>query len=46
VGCHFLLHSASTATCKSIKDGNPTEGQEKAEISILRDGHTARKRIA
>lgn len=30
----------------SIKDGDPPEGQEKAEISILRDGHTARKRIA
>lgn len=30
----------------SIKDGNLPEGQEKAEISILRDGHTARKKIA
>lgn len=30
----------------SIKDGDPPEGKEKAEISILRDGHTARKRIA
>lgn len=25
--------------CKSVKDGDPPEGQEKAELSTLRDGH-------